>query len=104
LIAASLILAAGLFSIGLYGVLSRRNLIVVLMSVEVMINAAALAFVAVARGGTIASPMPTHDGQVFVLFTMAVAAAEAAVGLAILILLFRTRRGVSTTDAAAMWG
>ena len=104
MIANYLILSAALFAIGLYGVLSRRNLIVVLMSVEVMINGAALSFAAVARGGTLAAALPDHSGQIFVLLTMAVAAAEAAVGLAILILLFRARRGVSADDATAMWG
>ena len=99
-----LILSAALFAIGTYGVLSRRNLIIVLMSVEVMINGAALAFATVARGGTLASPEASLDGHVYVLLVLAIAAAEAAVGLAILILLFRSRRGVTTDDAAIMWG
>lgn len=104
MIANYLILSAAIFSIGLYGVLARRNLIMMLMSVEVMINGAALTFAAIARGGTVASETATHDGHVFVMLIMAVGAAEAAVGLAILILLFRARRGVSADDAATLWG
>ncbi len=77
-----LILSAQLFSIGAVGVLIRRNAIVVFMCVELMLNAVNLAFVAFSRAVGI-------EGQVFVFFVMTVAAAEAAVGLAIIISIFR---------------
>jgi len=78
-----LILAATLFSIGLTGVLIRRNIIFILMSVEIMLNAAGLAFVA--GGARWGSP----DGQVMFIFILAVAAAEVSVGLALVLLMFR---------------
>jgi NADH-quinone oxidoreductase subunit K len=85
------LLAVALFAVGLLGVTCRRNILLMLLSVEIMLNAANLALVAFSRvHGSI-------DGQVFVFFTMTVAAAEVAVGLAIVIALFRLRR---TTDVA----
>ena len=81
-------LSAILFSIGVAGVLVRRNAIVIFMSIELMLNAVNLAFVAFARHLGLAS------GQVIVFFVMAVAAAEVAVGLAIIIALFRNRETV----------
>ena len=78
----SLILAAILFSIGAAGVVFRRNAIILFLCIELMLNAANLAFVAFSRTAGI-------DGQVFVFFVMTVAAAEAAVGLAIIISIFR---------------
>jgi NADH-quinone oxidoreductase subunit K len=78
----SLVLAAILFSIGAAGVVFRRNAIILFLCIELMLNAANLAFVAFSRVHGI-------DGQVFVFFVMAVAAAEAAVGLAIIISIFR---------------
>lgn len=83
----SLILAAFLFVIGVAGVLVRRNAIIVFMCVELMLNAANLAFVAFSRTLGV-------DGQVFVFFVISVAAAEAAVGLAIIISIFRLRESV----------
>jgi NADH-quinone oxidoreductase subunit K len=83
----SLILAAFLFVIGVAGVLVRRNAIIVFMCVELMLNAANLAFVAFSRTLGV-------DGQVFIFFVIAVAAAEAAVGLAIVISIFRLRETV----------
>jgi NADH-quinone oxidoreductase subunit K len=80
-----LILSAILFAIGTAGVFLRRNLLVVLLSVEIMLNAVNLTFVAVGRY------LGTVDGQIIVFFVMTVAAAEAAVGLAIVIALFRHR-------------
>ena len=78
-------LAGVLFTIGMLGVLSRRNILIILISVELMLNAAALAFVAFAgKWGNL-------DGQVMVFFTITVAAAEVAVGLAVVIALFRIR-------------
>ena len=83
MIGSYVIICAALFAIGCYGVLTRRNLIIILMSIEVMINGAALLFAAAARGGTLgtaweAGAMPSHGGHIFVLVIMAVAAAEAA--------------------------
>ncbi len=91
-----LILAAILFSIGAFGVLVRRNAIIVFMSVELMLNAANLAFVAAARN------TGTLDGIVIAFFVMVVAAAEVVVGLAIIVTIFRTRRSVSIDEASLM--
>jgi NADH-quinone oxidoreductase subunit K len=87
----SLTLSALLFSIGVAGVLVRRNAIVLFMCVELMLNAVNLAFVAL-------SPYAGVQGQVFVFFVIAVAAAEAAVGLAIMIALFRHRESVDVKN------
>jgi NADH-quinone oxidoreductase subunit K len=81
-----LILGAVLFAIGVLGVIVRRDLIVILMSVELMLNAVNLTFVAFARF------LGSMAGQVMVLFVMAVAAAEAVIGLAIIISVFRHRQ------------
>ena len=83
------LLSAALFVLGAVGVLTRRNAIVLFMSVELMLNAANLALVAFAR------EQASTDGQVLVFFTITVAAAEVAVGLALLVAIFRSRR---TTD------
>jgi len=85
-------LSAILFSIGIIGVLLRRNAIVIFLSIELMLNAANLAFVAFARG------LQQIDGQVIVFFVMTVAAAEAAVGLAIIIAVFRHRQTVNADE------
>ncbi len=87
----SLWLAAILFGLGVAGVVFRRNAIVLFMCVELMLNAANLAFVAISRSAGI-------EGQVFVFFVMAVAAAEAAVGLAIVIAIFRHAESVDTKN------
>ena len=88
-----LALAGILFAIGAFGVLVRRNAIVVFMSVELMLNAANLAFVAASRiTGTL-------DGQVAAFFVMVVAAAEVVVGLAIIVQIFRSRRSASIDEA-----
>ncbi len=87
-----LYLASVLFTIGAVGVLVRRNAIVVFMCVELMLNAANLAFVTFAHlNGNI-------DGQVVAFFVMVVAAAEVVVGLAIIVAIFRTRRSASVDD------
>jgi NADH-quinone oxidoreductase subunit K len=91
LLTESLVLAAILFSIGVAGMLVRRNAIILFMCVELMLNAANLAFVAFSQQVGI-------DGQVFVFFVMTVAAAEAAVGLAIIISIFRLLETVDTKD------
>ncbi len=81
-----LILSAALFVIGVAGVVIRRNIIVILMSVELMLNAVNLTFIAFSRS------LGSMDGQVIVFFVMTVAAAEAVVGLAIVIAAFRHRQ------------
>jgi NADH-quinone oxidoreductase subunit K len=88
-----LYLSAVLFSLGALGVLVRRNAIVVFMCVELMLNASNLAFVSFSRlHGNL-------DGQVIAFFVMVVAAAEVVVGLAIIMLIFRTRRSASVDEA-----
>ena len=86
-----LTLSALLFAIGVAGVVVRRNAIVLFMCVELMLNAVNLAFVALA-------PYAGYQGQVFVFFVIAVAAAEAAVGLAIIISVFRHRESVDVKN------
>jgi NADH-quinone oxidoreductase subunit K len=87
-----LYLSAILFSIGATGVLVRRNSIVVFMCIELMLNAANLAFVTFARiNGNL-------DGQIIAFFVMVVAAAEVVIGLAIIVTIFRTRRSASVDD------
>ena len=93
-----LLLSAGLFSIGAFGVLLRKNAIVLFMCIEVMLNAVNLSFVAMSRA------IGTNDGQVYVFFVMAVAAAEAAVGLAIIISLFRNFYTVRANEASLLRG
>ncbi len=83
-----LLVSAAVFAIGVVGVLVRRNALVIFMSIELMLNAANLAFVAFAR------ELRSLDGQVFVFFVMTVAAAEVAIGLAIIVNLFRLRETV----------
>ena len=87
-----LILSAVIFAIGVVGVLVRRNLIVVLMSIELMLNAVNLTFVTFSRF------LGSMQGQVIVFFVMAVAAAEAVIGLAIVISVFRHRRSLDPQE------
>ena len=93
-----LLLAAALFCLGMYGVLARKNAIGILMGIELMLNAANLAFVAFARH------LHSLDGQVFVFFVMTVAAAEVAVGLALIVAIFRTKRSISVDEVNTMRG
>jgi NADH:ubiquinone oxidoreductase subunit K len=86
-----LILSAILFSIGLYGVLAKRNAVIILMCIEIMLNAVNITLVAFSRYVT---PMAL-TGQVFAIFVMAVAAAEAAVGIAIIITIYRNRETIN---------
>src|SRR4026208_1012456 len=90
-----LIVSGILFAIGFAGVMLRRNLIIILMSLELMLNAANLSLVAFSRFRVDSSGLPNYNAQVFVFFIITVAAAEVAVGLAIIVALYRTRR---TTD------
>jgi NAD(P)H-quinone oxidoreductase subunit 4L len=93
-----LILSAVLFSIGLYGALAKRNAIIILMSIELMLNAVNIAMVAFSR--YIVPLLLT--GQVFVIFIMVVAAAEVAVGLAIIIAIYRHRETIDATKIDLM--
>lgn len=87
-----LLVSAGLFTLGVVGVLVRRSAITILMSVEIMLNAGNLAFITFAR----VHDQP--DGQIFAFFVMTLAAAEAAVGLAIVIALFRLRESTAVDE------
>lgn len=97
-----LYLSALIFCIGVYGVLARRNIIVVLMSLELMLNAVNLSLVAFGRAFVTETAMNPHAGQIFTLMVMAVAAAEAAIGLTILLLLFRRLRTIDVRDVCRM--
>lgn len=96
-----LLLAVVLFAVGLTGALVRRNAILVLVGIELMLNAANLSFVVFWRFGAAAD---AHTGMMFALFSIAVAAGEAAVGLALVIALFRHRRTASLGAADALKG
>jgi NADH-quinone oxidoreductase subunit K len=98
MIAEALFFSALLFAIGAMGVITRRNALIVFMCVELMLNAVNLSFVALARMHGSAS------GQVFVIFVMTVAAAEAAVGLAIVIAVFRHFRSVDLANVDLLRG
>lgn len=91
-------LSAILFTIGVLGVLVRRNAIVIFMSVELMLNSANLAFVAFARWYN------QLNGQVFVFFVMTVAAAEVAVGLALMVAIFRAKHSIDVDQMNALKG
>ncbi len=95
-----LIIAALLFSLGLLGVLQRRNLIAMLISVELMLNGANINFMAFNR---FLAPDPTV-GQIFTLFVMGLAAAEAAIGLSIILALFRKMRSINIERAQQLRG
>ena len=93
-----LLLSAVLFSCGVYGVLARRNGVLVLMSIELILNAVNINLVAFgAYHGQV-------DGQVFALFTVAIAAAEVGVGLAIVLLIYRNKRSIDLDQVAQMKG
>jgi NADH-quinone oxidoreductase subunit K len=91
-------LSAILFTIGVLGVATRRNLIVMLMSIELMLNAVNLAFVGFNRIWSQVDGAPAIDGQIFVLMVIVVAAAEVAVGLGILLSMFRNRDSVDVEE------
>jgi NADH-quinone oxidoreductase subunit K len=97
MLAESIFFSAVLFAIGVIGVLTRRNAIIIFMCVELMLNAVNLTFVAFSR-------VYGYAGQVFVVFVMTVAAAEAAVGLAIIISIFRHRQTVNMTSINLLKG
>lgn len=98
-----LLLAAALFALGVLGFLVRRNVIVVLMCVELMLNAANLTFLAGSRLHS-RPGAPSLEGPVFTVFVIAVAAVEAAVGLALVIALFRVKRSVRSDALTELGG
>jgi NADH-quinone oxidoreductase subunit K len=91
-------LSVALFLLGAVGVLLRRNAIIIFMSIELMLNAANLAFVAFARH------LNDLDGQIFVFFVITVAAAEVAVGLALIVAIFRTKNSINIDDLRLLKG
>ena len=91
-------LSAILFTIGVAGVLTRRNALIIFMSIELMLNAANLAFVA------FSSVLKSFSGQIFVFFVIAVAAAEVAVGLALMVSIFRSRKSIDVDQMSSMKG
>ena len=97
-----LILSAILFSIGLYGALAKRNAVVILMCIEIMLNAVNIAMVAFSR--YLVPDVVVLTGHVFAIFIMTVAAAEAAVGLAIIITIYRNRSSVDVEQVDSMQG
>lgn len=91
-----IILSAVLFTIGVLGVLIRRNALIVFMSIELMLNAANLAIVA------FSSVIQSFSGQIFVFFVIAVAAAEVAVGLALIVEIFRTKKSIDVDQMSSL--
>jgi NADH-quinone oxidoreductase subunit K len=98
------VLSAILFSIGALGVLIRRNPLIIFMSIELMLNAGNLAFVAFGRSYEIAGGQPFFSGQIFVFFVIAVAAAEVAVGLALIVEIFKTRKNINIDELNSLKG
>jgi NADH-quinone oxidoreductase subunit K len=93
-----LIVSAILFTIGVVGVLIRRNPLVIFMSIELMLNAVNLSFIA------FSSYLDSADGQMFVFLVLTVAAAEVVVGLALIVFIFRTRRDIDVDDMNVLRG
>jgi NADH:ubiquinone oxidoreductase subunit K len=93
-----LLLAAVLFCIGVFGVIARRNAVLVLMSIELILAAVSLNFVAFALMNE------NIDGQVFALFVMAIAAAEVGVGLAMVLMIYRNRKSIALDELSEMKG
>jgi NADH-quinone oxidoreductase subunit K len=93
-----IILSAILFTIGAVGVLIRRNALIIFMSVELMLNAANLAFLA------FSSVIQSFSGQIFVFFVIAVAAAEVAVGLALIVEIFKSKRSIDVDQMSSLKG
>ncbi|MDH5605531.1 MAG: NADH-quinone oxidoreductase subunit NuoK [Anaerolineae bacterium] len=91
-------LSAVLFTIGVVGVLTRRNAIIIFMSIELMLNSANLLFVAFSR------ILFDLGGQIFVFFVMTVAAAEVAVGLALIVIVFRTKKSINIDEVSSLKG
>jgi len=98
-----LFVSALLFAIGLSGVIIRRNIIVIFMCLEMMLAAASLTLVAFSRFKTVGG-LPDYDGQMLVFFVITVAAAEVAVGLAIIVSLYRARQTIHTDELTSLKG
>jgi NADH-quinone oxidoreductase subunit K len=97
-LSAYLLVSAFIFTVGVIGVLIRRNPLIIFMSIELMLNAVNLSFVA------ISSYLDSADGQMFVFLVLTVAAAEVVVGLAIIVSIFRTRRNIDVDDMNVLRG
>ena len=97
-----LFVSALLFTIGFAGAMLRRNIIIILMSLELMLNAANLSLVAFSRFRVSAGGLPNYNAQVFVFFIITVAAAEVAVGLAIIVALYRSRQTTHVEDLTGL--
>jgi NADH-quinone oxidoreductase subunit K len=93
-----IVLSAILFVIGVVGVLTRRNALIIFMSIELMLNAANLAFVA------FSSVIKSFSGQIFVFFVIAVAAAEVAVGLALIVEIFKSKHSIDVDQMSSLKG
>jgi NADH-quinone oxidoreductase subunit K len=93
-----IVLSAILFTIGVVGVLTRRNALIIFMSIELMLNSANLAFVA------FSSVIKSFSGQIFVFFVIAVAAAEVAVGLALIVEIFKSKRSIDVDQISSLKG
>src|SRR5712692_2910685 len=97
-----LLVSGALFTIGFAGVMLRRNIIIIFMSLELMLNAANLSLVAFSRFRIQPTGLPDYDAQVFVFFIITVAAAEVAVGLAIIVALYRARQTTHVEDISSL--
>lgn len=99
-----LLVSGLLFAIGLAGVVLRRNIIIVFMCLELMLSAANLTLVAFSRFNVTPNGLPDYNGQMLVFFVITVAAAEVAVGLAIIVALYRARQTIHTDELASLKG
>jgi NADH-quinone oxidoreductase subunit K len=99
-----IILSAILFTIGALGVLIRRNALIIFMSVELMLNSANLAMVAFGSVAKTADGQQVFSGQIFVFFVIAVAAAEVAVGLALIVEIFKSKRSIDVDQMSSLKG
>jgi NADH-quinone oxidoreductase subunit K len=99
-----LLVSGLLFAIGLAGVVLRRNIIIVFMCLELMLSAANLTLVAFSRFNTAQNGLPDYNGQMLVFFVITVAAAEVAVGLAIIVALYRARQTIHTDELTSLKG
>ncbi len=99
-----IILSAVLFAIGVMGVLVRRNALIIFMSIELMLNAANLAMVAFSSILKTADGQPVFSGQIFVFFVIAVAAAEVAVGLALIVEIFKSKHSIDVDQLSNLKG
>ena len=99
-----LLVSGLLFAIGLAGVVLRRNIIIVFMCLEIMLSAANLSLVAFSRFNLTPNGLPDYNGQMLVFFVITVAAAEVAVGLAIIVALYRSRQTIHTDELTSLKG